>query len=101
MENQYLAVLKSRIIEISSLSEINGEKKELINKLFSRYTSDLEDALKKSKTSEEILKDFNHYINNVLSILETFSTTEAFKPTRRLILNEIHGCKDQFIKENK
>jgi hypothetical protein len=94
---RYLEVLEVRMVEISNLNIMEPEKRTLVKSLFSRYTTELKEDLKSKETSDDVIKSFNHYINNILSILETLSNKDAFKPMRRLILNEIHGCKDQII----
>lgn len=98
MTNKYLQVLENRIIEISNLSISDQSKESLVKNLFERYTSELESTLSLALDEDKIKKAFNHYINNILSILETSVSIDSFKSTRRLILNEIHGCKDGFIK---
>jgi hypothetical protein len=101
MENKYLIELESRITELSALAIEDMEKKLLVRNLYSRYTSELEVTLNKDEikmSADEIKKAFNHYINNILSILETLLPNTSFKSTRRLVLNEIHGCKSEIIK---
>jgi hypothetical protein len=95
--SDYLEVLEKRMLEISNLSVADKDKKDLVKNLFSRYTAELDVELTKVETKEEAIKVFNHYINNILSILETLVSKEIFKSMRRLILNEIHGCKDQIL----
>jgi len=97
----YLTLLNRRMTEISCLAINEIEKKELIQSLFSRYTSELSNDLSKAEKEEDIIKIFNHFINNILSILETQSSKESFKSMRRLILNEIHGAKSVIIKESE
>jgi hypothetical protein len=95
--SDYLEVLEKRMLEISNLSVADKDKKDLVKNLFSRYTAELDSELTKVETKDDAVKVFNHYINNILSILETLVSKEIFKSMRRLILNEIHGAKDQII----
>lgn len=94
---KFLSVLNQRMEEISNLTITEQDKQKLVKNLFQRYTTELGDEIKKAKTSDEVNKMFNHFINNILSILETQSSKDSFKSMRRLILNEIHGCKSQII----
>jgi hypothetical protein len=85
------------MVQISNLAISDVEKRDLVKALFERYTADLRTDLKNAKSNDEVVKMFNHFINNSLSIIET-QAKEVFVPMRRLILNEIHGCKDQILK---
>jgi hypothetical protein len=98
-EINLLDLLKARIIEISTLT-LDTEKKATVVSLLTRYTTELSEDLSKASSEEEIKKCFNHYINNVLSILETLSGS-SFKSIRRLTLNEIHGAKEAYINGTK
>lgn len=95
LSKNYLMELEKRMIELSNLTIEAPEKRSLVQNLFSRYTSELGDDLNKATNDEDIIKMFNHFINNILSILESLSNKESYKSMRRLILNEIHGCKNQ------
>ena len=102
MENKYLIELESRITELSALAVEDPVKKGLVKNLYTRYTSELEVTLNKDAikiNADEVKKAFNHYINNILSILETLLPSASFKSTRRLVLNEIHGAKEVIISE--
>lgn len=90
-----LGILQGRLLDIAYLS-IPEDKKGLVEGLVTRYTSELADSLKEAKVEDEVKSCFNHYINNILSILETMSGS-TFKSIRRLALNEIHGAKEVYL----
>jgi hypothetical protein len=101
LTSDYLGVLERRMLEIANLTLESQEKKDLVKSLFSRYTSELRDEISRVTLEDDIVKAFNHHINNILSILETLCSKDTFKSMRRLILNEIHGCKNQVVNEFK
>lgn len=94
-----LKILKDRLLKIAGLN-LDVLKRDTVSDLFSRYTSELEDSLKNIKSEDEIKTHFNHYINNILSVVGTFAGN-SFKDMRKLMMQEIHGAKEYCISEYK
>lgn len=101
MDKKYLEFLQTRLTELVSLP-LDNKKLVSVDNLISRYTTELQESLLKLEEegfNEDVCNQyFNHYIKNILSIVETLISGDQYKALRRLLLNEIHACQDIMLK---
>lgn len=62
--------------------------------LIKKYGKEFHEKIKDVETPEEMEAHFKPFVNTVMSIVETLGVPEKqFKPTRKLILNEMYRFK--------
>jgi hypothetical protein len=66
--------------------------------LIKKYGVEFHNKVKDAKTAEEMESAFKPFVNTVMSIVETLGVPEKqFKPTRKLILNEMYRFKETVL----
>ena len=98
MKQTLLQNLEVRLIELIALP-LDPIKLEPVRNLIVRYTTELDEKITKCQNIDEIKQVFNHYIKNILSIVETLISGDSYLALRRLLLNEIHGCQNAILEK--
>jgi hypothetical protein len=82
------------------LLKISSDKIDTAVNLLNRYTREFKENLDGVSDEEGLMKVFNPFVNNVMSVVETLGIPESqFKPVRKLILNELYRTKDNSLKQ--
>lgn len=92
--------LKIKIMDCVNLSDVSYERLQSTNSIVTRHVSELID--RKFENSTELNDAISTLVNRVLSTVEALGVPEAqYKAMRKLILNEIYGCKTLLEQELK
>jgi len=63
--------------------------------LIKRYSREFHNKIKDIESKEKMEEAFKPFVNTIMSIVETLGVpANQFKPTRKLILNEMYRFKD-------
>jgi hypothetical protein len=80
------------------LMVIDGTKVQTTSELIKKYTQDFYSRIEYINNKEDMLRAFNPWVNNLLSICETLGIPNAqWRPTRKLILNDLYKFKDTVL----
>lgn len=95
--NEYLSNVLDRLLEVVDLV-VGKEKAQTTKDIFTRYHTELQESLDRSENIDEVVSSVNHYINSILSVVETFGLNEKqYRSTKKLMLDQIYGCRKNII----
>jgi hypothetical protein len=67
--------------------------------LMNKYSKEFYNNIKNETSSDKIGEYFDHFINTEMSVVETMGISEKqFRPTRKLILNEMYRFRKDVLK---
>jgi len=80
------------------LMVVDQQKIPTAAELIKKYGKEFHEKIKIAETPEEMEIAFKPFVNTVMSIVETLGVPEKqFKPTRKLILNEMYRFKNDVL----
>ena len=67
--------------------------------LMNKYSREFYDNIKNESSNDKVGEYFDHFINTEMSVVETLGISEKqFRPTRKLILNEMYRFRKDILK---